>query len=170
MSRDEYLVGVYGMLQLAMQDVDLLDKHGRPYTKKRKSPTETDALFLYWWVGEEIRDVSTGELRRMAKVTDNNVAKLLNKHTVVNNFLLGVMMLRLLVDDSGKYEQTLLGGKINRVIDMADKAVSEDEFSPQIKRETARTSDNLYRIYTERPQLSDEVRDAKFKRIKRELD
>ena len=161
-----YLVGVFGYLQLAMMDVGLINEKGIPPKKRKKlMPSEQDALAIYDWVSDQISQFSSAELRARAKRMDNAVKKLLNDHKIVNNFLLGLLLLRHLVDDGRKDWQILMGSKINRLVDVVDGAISDEEFSAEIKRTTSRTADNLYRQFTGKAQLSDEVRDAKFKKI-----
>ena len=161
----EFIVGIFGFLQLSMQDVGLLDKKGRPVKKKKPLPSERDAIFIYDWVAGHLKNLPIEHLRPKARVMDEAVTKLLNDHTVVNNFLLGLLLLRAMVDDGSKSTQILIGSKINRLVDVVDDAISDEEFSADIKRTTARTADNLYRQFTGRLQLSDEVREARFKRI-----
>ena len=168
MTKLEYFTSIYGWMQLSMVEVGLLNKDGRPFKKRKLTQTEQDAIYLYQWVGDHLKDVKKPELERMGKVTDKNVKLLPNDHSNINNFLLGIMLLRLYIDDEGtNFEHILLGGKIRRVVDLADKAVSEDEFSVDVKRATHRTAYNLYRRYTGYPMLSDEAFDNKYKRIKR---
>ena len=100
----------------------------------------------------------------MARETDKRVSKLISDHKVVNNFLLALMLLREYVDEDGtKMEQLMLQPKINRLIEMIDGAISDDDFDVDIKRTTSRTANNIYRQFVGKCQLSDEVRDAKNK-------
>lgn len=165
MNKTEYFAGCFGFLQLSMQDVDLLDKYGVPI-KKKLLPTEADALAVYKWLSDQIKDVPARELRKMASVTDERVGKLINEDKTVNNFLLGLLLLRAYLDEEApKHEQLMVLPKIHRLIDLVDSAVSDEEFDADIKKATARVADNLFRQAVGKLQLSDEVRDAKFKRI-----
>ena len=163
--RLSFLVGVYGFMQLSMIDVGLLSKKGVPLKCKKPLPSEVDAVAIYNWLSDQLKDVGVGKLRSLAVDMDTAVSKLFNDHKVVNNFLLSLLLLRAYVDDSTKMEQILLSGKINRLIDVVDGAVSDEEFDVTIKKTTSRTADNLYRQYIGKPQLTDEVRNAYFKRI-----
>ena len=166
MNKLSYFVGIYGFLQLSMHDVGLLDAKGAPI-KKKHNLNEIDGLAIYKWLSDELKDISVGKLRAMARETDERVSKLISDHKVVNNFLLAIMLLREYVDDTGtKMEQILLSSKINRLVDLVDSAVSDDDFDVNIKRTTARTANNIYRQFAGKCQLSDEVRDAhnKFRR------
>jgi len=162
----EFFVGVYGFMQLSMMDVGLLDDRGVVKKTKGLSPTEQDGVAIYRWVSDQIRHVPAEKLKPLAAKTDARVRKLLNEHTKVNNYLLSVLLLRAYVDDADKATQILVGSKINRVIESLDAAVTSEEFDALIRRTTARTADNIYRQFIGRPQLSDEVREARFKRIK----
>ena len=167
MNRLEYLVGVYGFLQLSMIDVELLDKNGY-LVKKKLLPTEQDAIYIYGWLEDRFKELRKSEVASMARETDKKVRKLISDHTVVNNFLLSIMLLREYLDNEApKNEQILLGGKVNRLVDLVDGAISDDEFNADIKRTTARTANNIYRQAMGMAQLSDEVRDAhnKFRRV-----
>lgn len=163
-----YFVGIYGFMQLSMIDVGLLDNQGFPIKKKKPTQTEQDAIWLYNWVSDKLRELNTAQLRSLGAETDKRVQKLISDHSVVNNYLLSIYLFREYVDnDADKFEQGLLRPKIDRIINLLDEAVTDEEFDADIRRTTARTADNIYRQITERPQLSDEVRDAKFKRIRR---
>ena len=163
MNRESYLVGVYGFLQLSMKDVGLLDTRGVPI-KKKMNMNEQDGIAIYNWVADEIKSVPLHHLRELGKETDKRVSKLISDHTIVNNFLLAIMLLREYVDnDATRPEQLLLSPKINRLIELVDSAVSDDDFDANIKRTTARTANNIYRQMMGLPQLSDEVRDANIK-------
>jgi len=162
-----YYSGIYGFLQLSMQDVGLLDKKGAPIKKKDRLPHEQDAFAIYNWVSYKLSNLSVGQLMGKAMVMDAAIKKLLNENKTVNNFLLGLLLLRAIVDDGEKSNQILLSGKINRIIDVVDGAVSDGEFNPEIKKTTARVADNLYRQFTGKAQLSDEIRDLRMKRFKK---
>ncbi len=161
------MVAVYGYLQLSLIDVELLTPNGVPVKKKRPVQTEQDAIALYHWVSDQLSGVNTRELRSLAGKTDIKVSKLLNDHQVVNNFLLSIMLLREYIDEHGdSIQKILIGNKINRIIDLLDDAVTDEAFDPEIKRTTGRTARNIYRQFTDRPQRSDDVLQAHFKRIK----
>ena len=168
-TRIDYLVGVFGFLQLSMKDVGLLNAQGvGPKKRKKLKMSEQDALAIYDWVGEQLQRFTTEQLRPRAQRMDKAVTKLNNDHKVVNNFLLSLMLLRHYMDtDASLVESILMTPKINRLVDVVDSAISDEEFSADIKRTTARTADNLYRQYAGMAMLSDEVRDLKYKRIKR---
>ncbi len=161
-----YLTACYSFMQLSLQDVKLLDDKGRPIKKKR-SMSEQDAIAIYSWLSDQLKNISIHELRTMASKTDIKVSKLLNDHQVVNNFLLSIMLLREYIDEHGdSIQKILIGNKINRIIDLLDDAVTDEAFDPEIKRTTGRTARNIYRQFTDRPQRSDDVLQAHFKRIK----
>ncbi len=168
-TRLDYLVGVFGFLQISMKDVKLLDDKGRTPKKRNKMlMSEQDALAIYEWVGEQLNGFETHELRPKARRMDEAVKKLNNTHQTVNNFLLALMLLRAYIDNEATVmEQVLISPKINRLIEVVDGAVSDEVFTPEIKRTTWRTSDNLYRQYAGLIMLGDEVRDLKMKGIKR---
>ena len=142
-----YFVGVFGFMQLSMTEVGLL-KNGI-VNKKRSEMTmgEKDAIAIYNWIGEHLKNYSVAELRKMARATDEKVKKLVNVALKVNNFLLSIMLLREYLDNYGtKAEQILMSGKINRLVDVVDGAVSDDDFDSNIKRTTARTALSLIHI------------------------
>jgi hypothetical protein len=161
----DYLCGIYGFLQLSMRDVGLVDAGGHVMKRKKRKASESDGVALYEWVSDQLKHIPVHSLRKRASIMDARVKKLFNDNKTVNNFLLGMLLLRLLIDDSGRMEQLMILPKINRVINLVDEAISDEEFSVDIKRTTARVADNLYRQYTGRAQLTDEIRNAKFKRI-----
>ena len=148
-----------------MRDVGLVDAGGNVIKKKKRKTSEEDGVALYLWVSDQLKEIPVISLRKRASIMDARVKKLFNENKTVNNFLLGLLLLRLLIDDSGRMEQLMVLPKINRVIDLVDEAISDEEFSIDIKRTTARVADNLYRQYTGRAQLTDEIRDLKMKRF-----
>ena len=163
----EYLAGIFGFLQLSMKDVGLIGEHGKCTKKKQHmKPSEQDGIAIYDWVGEQIKHIEQHKLRKLAAVTDKRVGKLLNDHKVVNNFLLGLLLLRGYLDDlAPKNEQLMILPKVNRLIDVVDGAISDEEFNADIKRTTSRTADNLFRQAIGKCQIADDCRDARFKRI-----
>jgi len=166
LDRITYLVGIFGYLQLSMKDVGLLTEQGTPAKKKHLKPSEQDGLAIYKWVGEQLRHLPAEKLRPLARITDERVNKLLNDHKVVNNFLLGLLLLREYLDNNApKNEQLMILPKVNRLVDVVDGAISDEEFSVEIKRTTWRTADNIYRQAVGKAQLCDEVRDLKAKRF-----
>jgi len=170
MDKIEYFAGIYGFAQISMQDVGLLDDRGVPF-KGKWNMSETDALAIYNWLSEQLLHVDGSKLRRLAQETDKRVTKLLNDHKEVNNFLLGILLLREYLDSHGsKMEQLMILPKVNRLVDVVDGAVSDEDFSPLIKRTTARTAQNIYRQWAGKPQLSDEVWEARFKNIRSRID
>ncbi len=168
MTTDSYFAGVYGFMQISMQDIGLLDDKGLPFKRAKYNMSEQDAIKIYIWIGEKIKHVDSYRLKRLAQETDKRVSKLINDHRTVNNFLLSIMLLRLYLDNLAPLnEQLMILPKINRLIDVVDSAVSDEEFSPEIKRTTARTAENIYRQWVGKPMLSDEVFNTKFKGIRR---
>ena len=162
----EYFVGVFGFMQLSMIDVGLLDEKAR-LVKMKYNAGETDAVAIYKWISEQIKHLPAKDLKLMAKKTDNKVKKLISNHKKVNNYLLSIMLLREYIDNDGlRYEQILISPKINRLVDVIDATVSDEQFDANIKRTTSRTANNIYRQFIGKPQLSDEVREAhnKFRR------
>ena len=165
----EYLAGVFGFLQLSMKDVGLIgDKGVCTKRKKHMKPSEQDGIAIYNWIGEQIKHVEQVNLRKLGAVTDKRVGKLLNEHKVVNNFLLGLLLLRAYLDEvAPKNEQLMVLPKVNRLIDVVDGAISDEEFNADIKRTTSRTADNLFRQAVGKCQIADDCRDARFKRIRK---
>jgi len=162
-----FLSGIYGFLQLSMRDVGLLLENGVWY-KKRKHMTEaeTNAIYLYEWVEDQLRSLPVHVIRKKSGEVDRMVKKLNNDNRYVNNFMLGVYMMREYIENAcGKFEQDLILPKVNRIINTLDEEVMGGRFDPQIKKTTARVANNIYRQWAGLPQLSDQVRDAKFKRI-----
>ena len=169
-NKTSYFVGIYGFLQLSMQDVGLLDKQGKPIKKKRMTLHEADAIYIYTWLSDRLKDVDVGTLRELAKETDERVSKLISEHKVVNNFLLSILLLRGYLDnDASKNEQLLLAPKVYRVMELLDKAVSDEELDDSIRKTTHRTADNIYRQASGGLQLSDECRDAFANKYRRKI-
>ena len=166
-TRLNYLVGIFGFFQLSMIDVKLLSPKGVPPKKRNKlSMHEHDALAIYDWVGEQLKGYSTSNLKPKAVIMDTAVKKLNNDAKYVNNYLLALLLLRAYMDEQGsKMEQVVISPKIDRLVDLVDSAVSDEEFTVEIKKTTARVADNLYRQYVGLCQLSDQVRDARFKKL-----
>lgn len=155
--------GVYGFMQLEMRSTELLLSNGKWYKRKsHMSESERDAVFIYEWIEDQLRQYNIAEIQLNARVIDNMVKKLVNEDKFVNNFLLGVYLLRNYVDDYGsKMDHILLLPKIHRLMFFLD----EQKFDMKIRKATSRVANNIFRQWAGKPQLSDEVRDAVFKRI-----
>ena len=168
--KTSYFVGIFGFMQLSMIDVGLLDQTGTPIKQKHPTLNEVDAVYIYNWLSDRLKDVNVGKLRELAKETDKRVSKLISEHKVVNNFLLSILLMREYLDnDAPKNEQLMLSPKVNRVIELLDSAITDEEFDVDIKRTTARTANNIYRQIAGKCQLSDEIRDLvadKYRRKK----
>ena len=163
-TRLDYLVGVFGFMQLSLVDLKLLNEKGiAPKKRNKMSADDQDTLKIYDWVCDELRQFSSVGLKPRARIMDQRVKKLINNHTVVNNYLLSLYLLRQYIDhDATVMEACVIGPKINRMVDVIDKSVIEGDFDPAIKRATWRTAKNLYSQYIGWVMLSDEAFDNKF--------
>lgn len=160
-------VSIYGFFQLEMREVGLLDKQGRP-TKDRKRPLdETESIDLYNEISQKVKNIPEGELKRLAgKVNEVVKNQLVNNKGKINNYLMALMLYRNWLDEIGSiFEQNRFLAKVNRQIAIYEKL--EGSNYAEIRKESYRVADNLYRIWTDKPQLDDELRDLRAKRFVR---
>lgn len=159
-NKTEYFVGIFGFMQLSMQDVGLLNTRGVPIKLKNPSINEVDTVNIYNWVSDKLVSVPKHKLDSMGREVDKKVKKLISDHSKVNNFLLSILLLREYLDNEApRNEQLMILPKVHRVIELLDSAITDEEFSVDVRRTTARTANNLYRMYVGKPQMGDDVRD-----------
>jgi len=160
-------VSIYGNMQTQMEKVDMCDKNGIP--KKPENLNEQDTVKLYEFIAEKLRGLSKEQIQAIATKFNDMVKTLLNEEQMVNNYLMAMMLYRNYFDDiSGVFERSMHGGKVARQIEVFEKVYAKDEEQYRgIKKTTGRVVDNLWRILTDRPQLTDEIRDLKSKRYLR---
>lgn len=162
----KFYVSLYGRCQIEMAAVGLVDKNGVPKSTKGMSETEKDGIKIYDFLSYKVKGLTVEKLHELASYTNELMMKLLNENKYINNYLLGMMQYRLfLQDEASVYEKNLMLPKVERSIKFYKTHVKDDD----IVRTTSRVADNIYRLFTDRLQLSDEVRDARAKRFIRLL-
>jgi hypothetical protein len=164
----DWIVGCYGFAQIEMTNVKLINKDGSPKSTKHMSFDEQDGIAIYKWLSEKVKGIGVKELHDRAERINEMVRSLLNVEAYVNNYLLSMFMLNEYINEHGTHtEKMMILPKVMRQINAYDSL--EGEKYRIIARDTFRASNNLWRQYNKRPQLSDEVRDAMFYKIKRKV-
>lgn len=158
-------VGIFGFFQLEMKEVNLVDDKGVPIKDRKRPLEEQETIDLYNDISYRLRGVHQGEITRLAgKVNEMVTGQLVNNKGLINNYLLALMMYREWLDEFGnRAEQIRFLGKVNRQIKIYEEL--EDERCKDIRKETYRVSNNIYRILTGRPQLTDEIRNLRARRF-----
>lgn len=174
--KELFMIGLFGRLQIELMELGgVIDSNNGGISKKprRVYPDgtwrklkleELTAIDIYKWTIEQIgKEISEEELNKKARYTNEVASKIINDEKTVNNFLLATYMLEMYIDEN---ENTLLKNmmlpKTNRLIDHYYKHIGEENMG--IMRTTYRVADNMYRVFTEKPQISDQERNLKFKR------
>ena len=153
--RDEILSIVYGILQIELKDKDLLETNGKP-KKKNIGLHTTDVLNVYNWLSEEIKDVYEKRLNEYAD-RFNILAKKLQDDYLLNMTLMGLWILYLYIEEYGtKPQKILLQSKIDRAAKHFSEKISKDVFKDSLV-----AGDNLFRLYTGKPELTKEIREAR---------
>ena len=158
MNETEYLVGVYARLQLSLRERNLLNENGSPKKLKRVPPNETDTLNIYILLSEKIRNVTKAQINLMAEETNKKVQNLVDQDDV-NNTLLAVYLIHLYLEDKDK---DLFS---NLILPKTRRLLAYEGINPAIRRTTSRIADNIYRQFQDRPQVSNEIRDLRWKRV-----
>ena len=155
------LSAVYGILQVALDDAELLDSHGRPDKRKIKHASihSKDVIELYEWLSDKIQDVNSYQLEQNAGEF-NKLATKLHDDYLLNMTLLGIFLLQNYVWDMDKFSQGVIQPKLDRVQKHFTYHVERD-----IYRDSRIAANNLYRLYTGKLELTKDVRNAKFKKI-----
>ena len=155
------LSAVYGILQVALDDAKLLDKYGRPDKKaiKQASIHSKDVIELYKWLSDKIQDVQPHTLEQNA-LEFNKHAEKLHDDYLLNMTLLGIFLLQNYIWDMDKFSQGVSQPKLDRI---------QKHFTYHVEKSVYKDSriaaNNLYRLYTNKLELTKEVREAKFKRV-----
>lgn len=171
------MIGLYGRFQIEMIDLDMINSDGSVKSKMRKyyeqdgetrwrplGLHEVRAIEIYKWIREQMKNISEEELNKKAEYTNEVAHKIINEAREVNNFLLALLMFQMYVDQDGAKDlQFKMNPKIDELVAYFQSFDTEEHKA--IRKATYRCADNMFRVFTDRPQLSDEVRDAKFKRL-----
>ncbi len=161
---DKFIVGVYGRMQIEMIATELLNNDGSPKPTKHMNHHERDAIAIYDHLSYLIRKISKEKLNDMAKYTNEVAKKLINDDTLINNYLLSMMLYRLYLQDvASKYEKDMILPKVERQIKLFEGF--EGESYKRTRKTTARVADNMWRVFTEKAQLSDEIRDLRRNKL-----
>ncbi len=163
--------GSFGFAQLSMRDVGLLNKDGSPAKKKKHmTAIELDGMGIYIWLSDKLKEFDGNQIRVKASVVDGMVKKLFNEKKIINNYLLSLYILREWLDnDGGRFEQDMMLPKINRIVAAMDEEISDGRFDSDIKKVTRRVADNIYRQWSGKPQITDDIRDLNSKRFMRNI-
>lgn len=167
MEKDNYemlFVAIYGFQQLEMRAVDLVDDKGVP-TKDQKRPLEElETIDLYNEVSKRLKHLNQPQVQATAKkVNDIVMNQLVNNQSKINNYLLALMLFREWLDLEGTtFERNRFAGKVGRQIAIYEAL--EGEKYKDIRKETYRVANNLFRVFIGKPQLDDDLRDLMAKR------
>lgn len=162
-----FIVGIWGRMQLAMKETGLVVDGGvaiKPY--KHMDRTDREAIEIYNILDTYLRSnkIFIDEIVERSRVTDNIVKKLINDHKRVNNQLLAMFLYQEYLLEFGSHgAKTVTLPKVKRQIE--DFPLTTEELKTTWKY-TGRIADNMWRQFTGKAQLSDEVRDLRAKRIK----
>lgn len=159
-------VGIYRRMQVEMMAIDLLDGNGVAMPIKNMSAIEKDGIAIYKHLTEKVEGLHRKKIFELAKFTDDIAKTLLNEETLINNYLLSAMLYRLyLQQEAPKSEMIMILPKVGRTIKMYEDL--EGEEYAMIRKNTSRVADNMFRAFTGKPQLSDEIRDLRAKKFTR---
>jgi len=162
----EFLVGIYGRSQLEMIAIDLLNKDGSPKPTKHMNQHEQDAIKIYDHLSFKLKGVGAEKLNDLAAFTNEISKKLINDDTLINNYLLSMMLYRLYLQEiAPKYECLMMLPKVQRQVSVFEELEGEEFL--RTRRVTSRVADNMWRIFTGKAQLSDELRDIRAEKFKR---
>ena len=157
--REKILAAVYGIYQLNLKEHDLLDKYGAPKKKKDISIHVNDIINVYKWLSEELKSVSEYQLNKYAD-NFNKLAQKLHDEYLLNMTLLGTYLLLQYIDEYGtKPEQIMVGSKLNRIANHFTFYIERSVY-----RESRIAADNLFRLYTDRPELTMKIRSKNAER------
>lgn len=167
MKDEEYLklmVCIYGMMQLELRAVDIVDDKGVPIKDKRRPLEEQESVDLYNEISYKLRALNQNQLKTTAQEVNKIVeGKLVNNKGKVNNYLLALMLYREYLDlIATTFERNRFMNKVGRQIRIYEE-LEGDEYK-RTRRETYRVANNLFRIFIGRPQLDDDLRDKMMKR------
>jgi hypothetical protein len=164
-----FYVGIWGRLFLQLKEKGYLKKDNSPQTKFRfhkdgsrakLSLVEKDILDVYATMRDKLKNVPQWKIDDYAELNNEYIRNLVNDKQQVVNVILACAMYRSYLDDYGTvYERNLMIRRLDNIINSYDDR--------ETVKYSARCGDNLYRQFVGKPQLSDEVRDARAKRFLR---
>lgn len=163
----DYKVGLYGRMQLEMINIGLLTADGAPKSTKHMNENEEDAIKIYDHLSFDLKGVDAAVLNERASRTNEIAASLINEDTMINNYLLSMMLYRVYLQEiATKFERLMVLPKIERQIKIYEK-LDDDEYK-KIRKTTGRVADNIWRVFTGKLQVSDEIRDLRANKFKRD--
>lgn len=151
-------------IQLEFVHSGILSDKGIPVDPKNYAEDAKDGVAIYNYVKQKLVDNRVSYETALKYVDEGNamVKKLVNDEQIVNKYLLSLMLLRLYLDEEGsKAEQIMIKPKVERSL----KLFGLDDEEKKLRKTTHRVADNLWRQFIGRPQLGDDLRDNRFKRI-----
>jgi Asp-tRNA(Asn)/Glu-tRNA(Gln) amidotransferase A subunit family amidase len=155
----EFIVGLYGRIQIELIEADILDKSGIPLGKQKELIYQ-DALAIYESLGHRVKRLSAEQINKMAEYTNDVAKKLINEDTLINNYLLALILYSSYLTEFGnRSEQITILPKVHRNI-TAHQELASDDYKGVFKT-TNRVADNMWRVFNNRLQLSDELRDKR---------
>lgn len=159
----KFLAGLYGFMQLELKDSKLVNKDGAPKPTKNMSLLESDGIAIYKYLSGRVKHLDVRQIREYAEYTNAVTKKLINEEKLVNNYLLALMLYRSYLDElAPRDEQILMLAKVGRSIQHYE-LIKGKKYS-KIRKTTSRCADNIWRVFTGRAQLGDDVRDLLAKR------
>jgi len=158
------LVAIYGNMQTQMEKVELCNEYGVP--RKPKTLNEEETIKLYGFISNKLRNLSRTQLQSKARLFNKMVKSLFNEEQLVNNYLMALMLYRAYLDDyASPMERNMHKNKVSSQIKVFEDIYAKNKKKyKDIQKVTSRVVDNLIRILTDRPQLTDEIRNLYSKR------
>ena len=147
-SYPDELVAIYGVLQLELKREGVLNPLAIPI-KAKYPQSNLDALALYKWLAEILREVQEPEINKR-KNAFNNIVKGLKKEYLLNMSLLAIFMIeRLLTDFSSKPQMLVYMPKVNRLIEHLRAGILQDNPTEgtRIIRDSKIGSSNIMNIF-----------------------
>ncbi len=159
--RDQ-LIAIYGLFQIELKSIEVLDSGGAPVVSKKHSEANFDALGLYKWLALKLKYVPEHAINKRKEVF-NTIVKGLNQEYFLNMSLMTVFMMEYLITtDGSKAQKIVLMPKINRLIKFLRMGILEEqEEGLRIVRDSKIGASNVMAIFNGGYELTKEMRSWK---------
>lgn len=163
MDREVIIVGIHGLMQVALEASGYIDKQGNFVWAKNKPLSEIDGFKLYEYCSEQIKGYPVYVLKGRAKEVNGLISKLFNNDSTINGYYLSISLLNNYMAEFGNgLERNLYDTKITRQLSYVAEQLNDKE----LVKNTGRVADNLWRQMIGKAQLSEEIRDLRAKKFR----
>ena len=163
----EYLVAIYGIFYFTLKENKLIGERAEPLKLKgtSKNQKNDDSIAVYKWLSEQIKGLSTSQLKTRAGKF-NDIVKALQDNFFLNQYLLGIFMLQYyLEEEASVFTKNMMMPKVERLIKAMREGIKKTngDKGTDIILDSSKAGSNVWRMFNGKVQLTKELREARRK-------